>query len=109
MRSPSAARPDRSSEALDVGSEHHRRQEPPGGDAGLYQPPGGDQTERDQGGDGPVVAEDVVNQEQDDRFGPPPHDHQAAPAADATSPSLRPATPSRQRDTMRMSARAAAT
>src|SRR6185295_17863676 len=44
-----------------------------------------------------VVADDVVDQEQDDRLGPSPHDHQAA------------TTSRRQPDTIRMSSSAATT
>src|SRR5512132_3760216 len=109
IRTPSAAVPDCPSEALDVGGEHDNRHEPPGGGAGLHQPPRREQPEGDQGCDGPVVADYVVDEEQYDRLSPSPHDHHAAPASDATSACLRTPTPRRQPDTVRMSSSAAAT
>src|SRR5215217_6080082 len=74
-RTPSAAIPDCSVEALDVCSEHDQRQEPPGGAAGLGEPPRGEQADGDHGGDRPVVPDDVVDQEQDDPSEPSPDDH----------------------------------
>src|SRR4051794_25370903 len=106
---PSRALPYCPSEALDVCSEHDQWQEPPGRDASLHEPPRGEQPERHQCGDGPVVADDVVDQEQDDRFGPSPHDHHAASACDAKPRRFAAAMSRRQPDTTRMSSSAAAT
>jgi hypothetical protein len=53
--------------------KHGEGEQPPGGDPGAGQTPGAEEYERDRGGNGPVVSDDEVDSEHDERADPAQH------------------------------------